>query len=129
MVEMLNITEFMEKYCQDILKEDKVRDMLDNEDIYSYDVARPDPETGKMIKYVIDDKGIEIPVLDIIEMDEEDFKNYYRTPEAMKLYHQYISNFKITYGEDILLELRNSVQKQNERIKQFKRIRGDIDCI
>lgn len=129
MVEMLNITEFMEKYCQDILKEDKVRDMLDNEDIYSYDVARPDPETGKMIKYVIDDKGIEIPVLDIIEMDEEDFKNYYRTPEAMKLYHQYISNFTITYGEDILLELRNSVQKQNERIKQFKRIRGDIDCI
>lgn len=126
-MEKMNINDFMEKYCQDILKDDDILSML-NEDDFSYDVIRKDPETGKEIKYVVDDKGIEIPILDILEMEEEDFVNYYRTPESLAMYRQYLSNFKISYGEDILLELRNNIQKQNERINRFKQIRDDLNC-
>lgn len=126
-MEEMNINEFMEKYCQDILKDDNILSLLEEED-FSYDVIRKDPDTGKDIKYVVDEKGIEIPIYDILEMEEEDFKNYYRTPESFAMYKQYLSNFKITYGEDIILELRNNIQKQNERINRFRQIRDDINC-
>lgn len=127
MEELININEFIEKHCQDIVKDSKVIDSLRDED-FSFDLIKDDPETGKPIKYVVDSTGIEIPIFDILEMERLDFQNYYKTKEAMELYDQYLYNFNIDYGEDVLLSLRNSLVKQNERIKKFKKISEGLDC-
>lgn len=127
-MEKMTITDFIEKYCQDIIKDDDSISKLLDEDCYSYDVAKPDPETGKMVKYVVDDDGVEIPVLDIIEMEEKDFIGMYHSKASLEMYKTYLSNFKIDYGEDVLLALRKSVMQQNDRIKKFKQIRSDLDC-
>lgn len=127
MEKVYTINTFIEDFCQDIVKDSSVIESL-NEEEFSYDVIREDKDTGQMVKYVVDSTGQEIPILDILEMEKADFKAFYPTEAALEIYDQYIDNFKIDYGEDVLLSLRNNLIAQNERIKKYKKISEALNC-
>lgn len=117
-----NIKTFMEEFCQDIIKDKDILELTSNENDFSYDVIRKDSETGEDIKYVVAEDGTEIPIFDILEMPIEDFTYIYKTKEALDMYKQYIANFTIDYGEDVLFSLRNKMIEQNNRIQRYRRL-------
>lgn len=123
-MQKMNIKQFMEIYCQDILEQAKIKKEFVSEDIFTYDRIKL-TEDGARVKIVDSAAGDEIDIEDIITLDEEQFSKAYPGQAALDTYRAYINNFIIIEGEQMLEVIRNQILKSKERIDKYSSIRDD----
>lgn len=75
-------------------------------------------DSGERIPYVLCE-GEEIPVMDIITNSAEDFARQYPSMEARELYANYIDSLVILDGPDALNHIRDTLLKEENKIKAF----------
>lgn len=113
-MEKITLRQFIAKYCKDIIeKEPVVIDLPD--EMFTYDYLLETEDYGS-IKIVEADDGTQIKVHDIITLSEVEFRFTYKTDEALKCYHNYLSSFRILNGEEILTYFRQTILKELKRV-------------
>lgn len=122
----MNLQEFIERYCVDIVSRIKDEYGLSiNDNFLEYDDIIK-AEDGTKIKVVYANTQA-INVEDIISLQEEDFLKVYKTPDAMELREKYLSNYIILKGEDALNEFRSKLLREKREIDEYKSIADSIE--
>lgn len=123
----MNMKEFVETFCQDILEESKLHEEALPEITFTYDYKVPLEDGGE--EKVINAGGYEIYIVDILTLSENDFKKAYPGEDALEAYKNYLSNFVILEGEEVLEVVRNNILKASRRITKFSELNvEDLDC-
>lgn len=123
----MKIKEFVELFCQDIIAEVKVKKEVTPDITFTYDYTVP-LEDGTEAK-VINAGGYEIDINDILTLSEQDFSKAYPGAPAMEAYRNYLSNFIILEGEEILQIVRNNILRANQRIVKYSSLDVEaMDC-
>lgn len=112
----MKIYEFIDKYCQDIL-----RDVRETGDLYGLDDLPNEgyktTANGRKIPIVYID-GFQVPISDILTLDKEDFmKAYGSLPSALEVYNHYIEVVQLTEGEEVIAYIRNQVRANIQKIE------------
>ena len=117
--------EFIDTYCSDLKeKAQSCKELIDMEEL-PHDYVITD-DSGQKIPIVLC-SGKEIPVMDIITCTEEDFARLYPDMECREMYKQYIDSLTILDGEEALKHIRNTMAREQERIKAFSEENGLAD--
>lgn len=103
----MKIFQFIEKYCQDLVDEAKIRKKLVDLSEYPHDSTIEDVE-GNTIPVVFID-GESVPIIDIITMDKVDFLRVWKLPSASEDFDNYLSLLEILDGEDAVSRIRNAI--------------------
>lgn len=117
------IYEFVPKYCKDILEKHSNLDQL-SLDEFSYDEIVID-DFGKRTKIIYTSEGKQIPIRDILGLDEEDFVAEYPGADCLQAYKNYLSAYIAVEGEEYINELRNEICKSLEKVKMFSKLNID----
>lgn len=113
----MTIQDFAQKYCVDILqKASQAQELLDL-DGFSYDEVITTDE-GYQVK-VINTPSYQIPLQDILGLDRDQFAKIWNEPEALEAYDNYVATLIIIDGEDVLNEVRNTISRNAEALKQW----------
>lgn len=110
----MTIFQFIEKYCDDLVKEAKMKKALIDlsefpHDGYVQDVA------GSVIPVIYID-GESVPIGDILSLDKRDFVNTWKLPSAAEEYNNYMGLVSILEGEDALNRIRNMINAEKKRL-------------
>lgn len=123
----MNIKEFITLFCQDIVEEAKLRKREIPDITFTYDYTVPSEEGGEI--KVINAGGYEIDINDILTLSEGDFTKAYPGEAALEAYKNYLSNFIILEGEEVLKLVRNNILKANQRIAKYSNLDVEaMDC-
>lgn len=113
----MKIHEYIDKYCPEMREYAAAcREYSELEEL-PHDGVSLD-ESGERVPYVLCN-GDEIPIMDIITSTEEDFARQYPDMECRMLYKSYIDALTILDGEEALMHIRNSIRREQERVKAF----------
>lgn len=112
------IHEFIVEYCQDIVETYTATHskLLDSFDL-PYDDEIED-DSGELMKVVYCGEKA-IPINDILSMSKSDFARVYPDFECRDLYDKYIESLIMLEGEDALNHIRNVLDQERQRIKEF----------
>lgn len=112
------IHEFIVEYCQDIVETYTATHskLLDSFDL-PYDDEIED-DSGELMKVVYCGEKA-IPINDILSMSKSDFARVYPDFECRDLYDKYIESLVMLEGEDALNHIRNVLDQERQRIKEF----------
>lgn len=113
----MRIDEFAQTYCQDLLElyKDK-KSILDDYDLPYDDIIDDDEGTPIKVVYV----GTKaIPITDIVSCTRDDFAQLYPDFESRELYDRYIDQLTIFEGEEAVMHIRNTMKREQERVKAF----------
>lgn len=115
----MRMKEFVDKYCADIkaLYSD-TRSLLKEDYDLPFDDEIED-DSGQMVKVVYAGTTA-IPILDIITCEKSEFARLYPDFECRELYEQYISGLIMLDGEEAVHRIRNSIQRERDKIDVFK---------
>lgn len=113
----MKIGEFVDKYCQDIVKKSLEIQSVFNDDGLPYDDIVED-ESGSPMK-VVYSANRQIPVRDILELDRTEFAKVYKGVDDLETYDRYCDSIILLEGEEALTEIRNNVRKEMDRIRSF----------
>lgn len=121
----MKIFQFMEEYCQDLLKADKERKELLDMTVFPHDGVEQSPD-GKDVPvvYVGD---LSVPVSEFFTMSRDDFLYTYKDPKAAECYDNYVSALEIIEGEDVINMVRNSILAAKSDIPTLNT--GDSDVV
>jgi hypothetical protein len=115
---IVKIKEFEKEYCQDILAKAKKIKIFEPDYDYPYDSIIEGP-SGEPIRIVYS-ADAEIPVIDILSLEEDEFRKFYPSDDSLRIYKQYLEGFKIIEGEEVLFALRNEILKYKQRMESFQ---------
>lgn len=113
----MKIQEFIDTYYPEVRDRAKQMEKYSKLEELPHDGVSYD-ESGEKVPYVLCN-GDEIPVIDIITNTEEDFAKIYPDMEARELYKNYIEALTILDGEDALMHIRNTMRREQARVKAF----------
>ena len=123
----MNIREFIEKYCKDIVENITVMDLIMEDCNFPFEeFAEVD---GKVTKVIYDANGVALPIRDILCFGEEDFKKIYSSAESQKAYDNYVANVQFIEGDELLERYTNLVKKESTKAASYKEmfLSGDLD--
>ena len=112
----MKIFEFIEKYCKDLIEENRIKRELIDLEGFAHDLVITDSE-GKKIPVVLID-GREVPVSDFLTLDRSDFLAAWKLPNAAEIFDNYISAIEILEGEDAVYRIRKSIEAEREYLQQ-----------
>ena len=113
----MNIREYAEKYCADIIQRaDKQSDLFDVSG-FSYDEIIVE-EDGTRVP-VVNTVNHQIPVQDILTNNRESFAKIWSTQDCLEAYDNYVSTLIILEGEEVLQEIRNEMLRAQERLSLY----------
>ena len=105
MAKMMKLGQFIDEYCQDIIDQKNVRQSyLGKDDGLPCDEIVED-DSGQMMK-VVYSATRRIPVMDILEMDRNEFAKVYSSESDLETYDRYCDAFIILEGEEALDAMR-----------------------
>ena len=109
----MKIFEFIDKYCSDIVKEQKRQlELVDLSD-YPHDVIITDDDGNRIPVVVVD--AVDIPVSDFLTLERKDFLAAHNTPNAPEAFDNYISAFEILEGVDALNVVRLRLEQARKK--------------
>lgn len=123
----MNIRQFIETYCKDIVSNITVMDLIMEDCNFPYeDFAEVD---GKVTKVIYDASGAALPIRDILCFGEEDFKKIYSSPESQRAYDNYVANVQFIEGDELLERYTNLIKKESKKAESYKEmfLSGDLD--
>lgn len=125
---MMNVKEFIDKYCQDIVKNKALLDELLSDAGFDWE-KMVDLGWGEC-KCIEAAKEEWISILHILEYEENDFRRIYPSQSALEAYRRYLSKFKITKGPEVMDELRNQIRAESAKIDKWNNfsIDEDVSC-
>ena len=114
----MKIFEFIDKYCQDIIKEAVAPvDMFDLDDLpnegYMWDLFHE-----KRIPFIwVDDT--KVPIADILSSSIDDFvRQYNNLPSARERYEHYIEIVGLIEGEEVIERIRKQVTRSLKKLNE-----------
>lgn len=110
----MRIYTFIDQYCKDIVERVHKEKQLVDLEVFPYDEIITSGN-GKKVPVVYVD-GVAIPIRDFFIMTRSDFINDYKLPSAGEAYDNYLDNFTILEGEDVLSQIRISLQEEVNRL-------------
>ena len=110
----MRIFEFIDKYCKDLVDEQKVSTDLFDLKEFSHDAIIQD-ESGAEIP-VVNVDNVQIPVADFISLDKSDFVQAWKTPGAGEAYDNYIEKLNIFEGREVVEKIRLQMQRSLDRL-------------
>lgn len=116
----MNIKEFAETYCRDILAASQKRSEMFDLSGFSYDEIIEEDD-GTQVR-VVNTVNYQIPIADILGMNRTEFSRIWPYGECLEAYDTYVSTLIIIEGEAALTEVRNMLNRVQERIERY----GDI---
>lgn len=120
----MKMREFIVKYCSDIVSIASQKKSLMDLDGFSYDAIIEDID-GTPIRIIYAGEE-EIPIIDILSLERNDFIKLHPSFEAAAAYNNYIDSIIILEGEEALSHIRNEMLRERDRIENFK---GFVDSI
>lgn len=117
---MVNIKEFASRYCSDIMEEAEKRSEMFDLSGFSYDEVIKD-EDGTEVK-VVNTANYQIPIIDILSMNREEFAKVWPYTECLEAYDAYVSTLIIVEGEEALTAVRNMLSREQEKIAMYDSI-------
>lgn len=60
-----------------------------------------------------------IPIWDILQMERQEFAKVYPAPSDLETYDNYCNSVILLEGEEALSEIRNTIRRELESIKNF----------
>lgn len=123
----MKLDRFILVYCQDIIKDVKTKEETIPDIDFTYDYKVPLEDGGEA--KVINAGGYEIDINDILTLSENDFAKAYPGEGAMEAYKNYLSNFIILEGEEVLSIVRKHILRAHERIERYSSLDVEaMDC-
>lgn len=113
----MKIREFATTYCADILAAAEKRSTLFEISQYPYDEIVTEDD-GTPVPVVYTQSHVPIPVADILGMVREEFVRVW-SQECVAEYDNYLSNFIILEGEEVLSSIRNAIRAEQDRIAAY----------
>lgn len=113
----MKLGEFCDKYCQDILARHQKAEKLFMADDFPYDEIITD-ESDTPFKVVYSETR-RIPIWDILQMERQEFAKVYPAPSDLETYDNYCNSVILLEGEEALSEIRNTIRRELESIKNF----------
>jgi len=112
----MRIYAFIEKYCQDIVEnQKKLASLIDLSEFPHDDVI--DDEEGNKIPVVFVD-GNAIPISDFMTLDRDDFLAVYKTQGCPEAFDNYVSALTILEGEEALNKIRSLILQETKRLEE-----------
>ena len=112
----MRILGFIDKYCQDLLEDNKRERKLFDFSEFPNDGTVTDSE-GNIIPIVVIN-GVDVPVSDFLSLVKPEFLKAYPLQEAEEIYDRYISALEFFEGEEAVSRIRNAMQAERERLQQ-----------
>lgn len=118
----LILKEFVEDYCQDIVKEYyKKKDGS----ILSFDAVITN-DLGESVKVIYDDENNPIDVNDIIQLSTPEFMTKYHFNSAIKAMEKYLSAYEILSPEELFMEANKAIQSFNTELDKWSEMSHDF---
>lgn len=117
--------EFIEHYCKDIVAEKERQKQLFDDEPFPFEDIVYDDDDGRPVKIVYGGQ-VEIPIADILSMCREEFEKAYPTKDCLIAYDNYVENIIIIEGAEALNRIRNLINSEQDKIRDFKLIPKDI---
>ncbi len=112
----MKIFQFIEEYCQDLVKKAKEKASLIDLSEFPHDGFLEDI-TGARIPVIYVD-GESVPVSDLFSMDKRDFVNTWKLPSSAQEYDNYMGLMLVLEGEDVINRIRNLVNAEKKRLSE-----------
>ena len=115
------IPEFEKLYCSHILKSIKEKTSLFEIHDFPYDEIQQGDD-GQHVKVIRTENDELIPINEILTMDIKEFTKFYKTESAINAYQNYIKQFIIIEGKELMEAIQKEVKQNQERVQQFSSI-------
>lgn len=116
----MKIKEFASRYCSDIMAEAEKRSEMFDLSGFSYDEVIKEDD-GTEVK-VVNTANYQIPIIDILSMNREEFSRVWPYTECLEAYDAYVSTLIIVEGEEALTAVRNMLSREQEKIAMYDNI-------
>lgn len=116
----MNICEFAETYCKDILAEAQRRSSVFDLSGFSYDEVITE-EDGTQV-CVINTPNYQIPLVDILSLGRPDFAAIWPYQECLEAFDAYVKTLIITEGEEALTQIRDALRSEMDKISRYSEI-------
>jgi hypothetical protein len=118
----LLLKEFIELFCDDIIKKKREANRLFNDYGWPYDEIAED-DNGDFIKIIHTGSEYgDIPLRDIIDMNRVEFAKVYPSQEALDAYDLYVESVGIIDGEELLDEYRKYIKTATAALEKYSDI-------
>lgn len=117
----MKIYEFIDKYCQDLIRKNEVSKALVALDGLPSDGTIEDDEGMTVPVVFVDNESI--PVSDFLTMEKVEFLRVWTTAGAEEAFDNYLSALTILEGAEALNKIRNSIFRETERLRK------DVDLV
>ncbi len=108
------LNEFIEKYCDDIMKKAQFKKLHPN-DIFKFDSVTDEGE-----RIIYDGEGREIPIEEILQLPFSEFVSRFPFQSSADAFKNYVSAYTNTVGEDVLLQLANDAKRVREQLATYR---------
>lgn len=120
----MKLGQFIDTYCQDLLEQSRQRKLyLGADDGLPCDEIVED-DSGNPMKVVYSPTR-RIPIVDILDMDKDDFCKIYSSPGDLETYENYCNSIIIMEGEEALEAIRKTIRSEMDRLREFAKTNGD----
>lgn len=120
----MKLGQFIDTYCQDLLEQSRQRKLyLGADDGLPCDEIVED-DSGNPMKVVYSPTR-RIPIVDILDMDKNDFCKIYSSPGDLETYENYCNSIIIMEGEEALEVIRKTIRSETDRLREFAKTNGD----
>ncbi len=120
----MKLGQFIDTYCQDLLEQSRQRKLyLGADDGLPCDEIVED-DSGNPMKVVYSPTR-RIPIVDILDMDKNDFCKIYSSPGDLETYENYCNSIIIMEGEEALEAIRKTIRSEMDRLREFAKTNGD----
>lgn len=103
----MRIFEFIDKYCQDLIRKRKEQSKLIDLTEFPHDAVIKDNDGEDVPVVYIDSESV--PISDILTLDKADFVYAWKLPSAANVYTEYMNLMEILEGEEVLFKVRNAI--------------------